>query len=113
MDIFYIWLFIAASFAFWVLRHGRSSSAKWVVLVSAVFLAFCFSAWIWAPSHFASAGCDGDMMTGLTCPDGALLTRFAILHQTLALLGLIYFYLFVPIIFLVIGISERSARRMS
>lgn len=111
MEWYYIWLFVAALLAVWVLRAAKSSAAKWIVLVSAVFLAFCFSSALWTNGHLDAVGCEGNIMKGLICPDGTLLTKFAMLHQVMGLLGFIYLCLFMPIIFLVIGKTEWSSRK--
>ena len=103
IEWYYIWLFVAALLAVWVLCAAKSSAAKWIVLVSAVFLTFCFSSALWTNGHLDAVGCEGNIMNGLICPDGTLLTKFAMLH-----LGFIYLCLFMPIIFLVIGKTEWS-----
>lgn len=107
MFIFNPWLLLAPVFALLTLRFAVRGSSRKLVKFSAVFLAICYSAELWTPAHFAAVGCTGDMASGLDCPAGTTLTKFALLHQVAMLLGRIYFYLVLPLVFLWIYWSER------
>ena len=110
MFVFNPWILLAPVFALITLWFAkRRASVRWV-RGSVIFLCLAFSAWLWTPAHFAAVGCTGDMATGLACPDGTLLTKFALLHQVLMLMGQIYFFLVLPPVFLWIYWSERRAR---
>ena len=106
------WYIIAPLLAVWVLWKARLRISRSLVKVSVLFLALAFSAYLWTPQHFANIGCIGTMLEGMSCPNGTLLTKFALLHEVLRLLGVIFAGLVLPLVFLAIGVMEwRAARR--
>lgn len=111
MFLVHPWYIIAPLLAVWILWKARLRISHRLVQGSAVFLALAFSAYLWTPQHFDTVGCIGTMLEGMTCANGTLLTKFALLHEVLRLLGVIFGGLVLPLVYLAVGVMEWRASR--
>jgi hypothetical protein len=111
MFIMHPWYIVAPLIGIWILWQGRLRLSRRLVIWSFVFLACAYSAHLWTPQHFARIGCVGSMLEGMTCANGTMVTKFALLHQVLAILGVIFGGLVLPLIYLAVGVMEWRARQ--
>lgn len=109
MFLFNPWLLLAPAFGLITLLYARRRSSKIWVRNSVIFLVLAYSAKLWTTAHFEGAGCTGAMLTSISCPEERFLTKIALLHEVVLIIGTIYFYLALPLVFLGILVSERRA----
>ena len=111
MFLFNPWLLLAPAFGLITLLYAKWRSSKIWVRNSVIFLVLAYSAKLWTTAHFEGAGCTGAMLTSISCPEEWFLTKIALLHEVVLIIGTIYFHLALalPLVFLGIFVSERQA----
>jgi purine-cytosine permease-like protein len=101
---------ISGGLAILTLIYGHHRWLKRVIVVFLVTLTLLFLTASWPPQHLNAAGCDGNALKGLRCPEWRLLTWLAVGHQLTHLL-LQLFGLFILPLFtlssLLISLYER------
>lgn len=66
----------------------RAHLARRLLWGSAILVLIAMSSFFWVDGHFAAAGCDGNILSGLSCPDPSFLTRVAIAHAAMGIYAL-------------------------
>lgn len=110
MIVYYWAVWIAPILAALILLFSRQRLARIVVLFSLAFVRLAWSSELWTNGYLTSAGCTGNVMKGLSCPDWPLLTRLAVAHQLAFLAASAYVLLVCPFIALGILVSELRVR---
>ena len=105
-----LWVYVAWAFALSAAWLAQSRILKWVFAVSGVFLLIVLPAELWTEAQFDRAGCDGNILKGLHCPDPSFLTKVAIWHGLAGFLGLLYSVFILPFLLMLAFLVEIVVR---
>ncbi|WP_209087143.1 hypothetical protein [Shimia sp. R9_1] len=80
-------------------------------MASFIFVGLSRLSDFWTNEYLISAGCGGNVMKGLSCPEMTKMVRLAILHQLSFLVSVFFVAFICPILALFIVVSEWNVRQ--
>ncbi|MBO9408700.1 hypothetical protein J7399_14785 [Shimia sp. R9_1] len=110
MYIFYS-IYLAPILGIFALVFTKQKWVRVVILASFIFVGLSRLSDFWTNEYLISAGCGGNVMKGLSCPEMTKMVRLAILHQLSFLVSVFFVAFICPILALFIVVSEWNVRQ--